>query len=289
MRSGRWALVVLLLCTPAAAQTLVFRDTFTSNDPTPGCFPELGQHVADMGGSWELNENSSGNPTKLIKIGIGRDWLSPCSADVGLRVSYVINTTTPLSADYTLRFLLADAVSGGQWSFGGALIRRTAADTFYGFGMRPRGFPLAGHYDHDAVLWKSVGGVVTDLDTCNCDIHAELGDPTNPTLEFGAVGNYVFVKVNGSVVLDAMDASIAGPGKPGVLTGAYKSPNDKAAPEMAWDDVEVWDMGGTPPPPPPPPDPQPTLTPVESWVLPSGVLRFCASDARCWGDLLPLP
>ena len=178
----RLLLTFVLLASPVAAQTgtVVFRDTFT--EACELCTIELTTHVPDLGGAWVLNENT-GAPSDLWKVAGYRDWLSPMSAKFGIRVSYLAQMPpgVTLSTDYVIKFALDDDIGCCQGSFGGPLLRRTAFNTFYALGMRPRAYAV------DCYLYKRVAGVNTILAQGNCDFTGDNG--TGDTVEFGAIGS----------------------------------------------------------------------------------------------------
>ncbi|NOT27660.1 MAG: hypothetical protein HOP16_16355 [Acidobacteria bacterium] len=252
----------------AQSETVVFQDFFSAPAPTAGvtgCYEELSRHRPDLGARWLVDENTSGDPNQLWKATDFRKWVSPCGAQNGKRVSYLADSGVPLTPDYYSEFELADPADNAQGSFHGAKFRRTSATTFYGFGMRPVCYPFipgapapnnssnCSKFVADGYLWLSQNNVVTILDTCNCDWRGVIGASNNDVIQFGGIGNYIFVKRNGVVVMDATNGAITAAGLPGLLGGSYLDSGDKADTGMAYDRYRVVDMHGVMPPPPPPP------------------------------------
>lgn len=214
--------------TPPPSGGIVVTDTFTTDVDV-----ELSAWVSDNGAIWDISEHTGlGTPgvvtvdgsSCLWKVAKGRDWISPMNAQHGVRSSYIVTPPAPLvlGTDYYVEFpLTSEAHASGQ-SFTYIMLRRTAADTFYGAGWYHRSVA------NDTYLFKVVGGVYTQL--VNTDGNF-IGDPDNAAqqdmIRFQVSGTTLSLFKNGVVVVSATDAAIAGPGLPGIGMGNIRDAGDR--------------------------------------------------------------
>ena len=225
------------LCLKKIGEKTVFSDTFTG---LPGESGTLPGHTPDLGTGWVLNEDSSRGTTVLWQVYStchkaaptsarsmdfhnprpgGEKWKDPYS----VRVSYYATPNPALSsADYHVQFLLREAAKGSSNLFTWAMLRRTAADTYYGAGW----YSVTKAKDaDDSYIFKVIGGKYMQLASGK----GKFDDGS--IVKFGVVGDTLTLYKDGAKILSAeggnaisaIGAGGFGAGNIRVATDAYSA------------------------------------------------------------------
>lgn len=186
---------------------------------------DIGTHGTDIvgnnptvGGVW-TDGSDSGSPSPIY------DGNRIRQADAATSFTYV--ATTPSANDYSVSVDVTPQL-GGSGGVAGVCGRKNAATgsiTCY----------WADYYDHATAgsrqwrLYKYVGGAVTAIGTgTGTGYYTENIGTATKTLKLEMIGNSIILYVDGVARITATDASIAGPGRAGVVFGNAASPGTNA-------------------------------------------------------------
>ena len=235
------------LCKQKFGEKTVFSDTFTNLGKESG---KLWDHTPDLGTSWALNEDSSGGTTVLFQVYStchkaappdansvnhnsprpdGTKWQNPYAC----RVSYYATPNPALSsADYYVQFLILEAAKGSSGLFTWAMLRRTAADTYYGAGWYTVTKKPA---DADKVfIFKVIGGKYTQL-ASGKDVFDD-----GSIAKFEAVGDTLTLYKDGTKVLSVAGGNaITAIGAGGFGAGNIRNPKDSYSAGQSIDNFDI--------------------------------------------------
>jgi hypothetical protein len=224
----RLLLALCLALAPVVLQawdTTVFTDTFTC-----GANENLvGGHTPDSGapGAWNLNEDTTAGAS-VARCEATVDFATFNAISASARVSYHITPTIALGgADYFAQVTLANSADSSGDDFVWLMLRRTAADTYYGAGW---------YANVNCYIFKVVGATYSQIAT-----NASCGFVDASVVKFGAVGTALTLYRDGSSVLTTTDAEITATGAAGWGMGNIRAGTDDVTTTLQLNDFSVVD------------------------------------------------